>query len=88
LKRNWTNYDSKVSEATNYKDYHLVNASFLPVEVDKVKAYRKIQVKLVLSLLTDMEKCHAQNIPYNDLSPSNIMLHSLRETGEHVHWSL
>jgi serine/threonine protein kinase len=64
-----------VSEATSYEDYHLVNASLQPCEVDRVKAYRKNRVKLVLSLLTIMDKCHAQNILYNDLSPSNIMLH-------------
>jgi serine/threonine protein kinase len=71
----WTNYNSKVSEATNYKYYHLVNASLVLAEVDKIKAYRKNRVKLVLSLLTIMEKCHAQNILHNELSPSNIMLH-------------
>jgi hypothetical protein len=32
---------SKVSEATSYEDYHLVNAGLLPVNVDKVKVYRK-----------------------------------------------
>jgi hypothetical protein len=71
----WTKYNSKVSEATSYEDYHLVNASVQPCEVDKMKAYRKNRVKLVLSLLTIMDKCHAQNILHNDLSPSNIMLH-------------
>jgi serine/threonine protein kinase len=44
-------------------------------DVDKVKAYRKNRVKLVLSLLTIMDKCHAHNILHNDLLPSNIMLH-------------
>jgi hypothetical protein len=72
----WTKYNSKVSEATSYEDYHLVNAVGLqPDDVDRVKAYRKNRVKLVLSLLTIMDKCHAQNILHNDLSPSNIMLH-------------
>jgi hypothetical protein len=71
----WTKYNSKVSEATSYEDYHLVNAGLQPCEVDRVKAYRKNQVKLVLSLLTIMDKCHAQNILHNDFSPSNIMLH-------------
>jgi serine/threonine protein kinase len=65
-----------VSEATSYEDYHLVNvAGLLPDDVDRVKAYQKNRVKLVLSLLTIMDKCHAQNILHNDLSPSNIMLH-------------
>jgi hypothetical protein len=41
LKYFWTNYDSKVSEATNYEDYHLVNVGLLPCEIDKIKAYRK-----------------------------------------------
>jgi serine/threonine protein kinase len=85
LKSFWTNYNSKVSEATSYKDYHLVNAGLLPVNVDKVKAYRKNRVKLVLSLLTIMGKCHAENIIHNDLSPSNIMLHFPPEKSENVY---
>jgi hypothetical protein len=44
LKSFWTSYDSKVSEATNYKDYHLVNAGLLPIDVDSIKAYQKNQV--------------------------------------------
>jgi hypothetical protein len=37
----WTKYNSKVSEATNYEDYHLVNAAgLLPDNVDRMKAYR------------------------------------------------
>jgi hypothetical protein len=72
----WTKYNSKVSKATSYEDYHLVNAAdLLPDDVDRVKAYQKNWVKLVLSLLTIMDKCHAQNILHNDLLPSNIMLH-------------
>jgi hypothetical protein len=56
----WTKYNSKVFEATSYEDYHLVNAVGLqPDDVDRVKAYRKNRVKLVLSLLTIMDKCHA-----------------------------
>ena len=71
-----TKYNSKVSEATPYNEYHLVNVEgMVPVDVDRVKAYRKNRVKLALSLLTIMDKCHAQNILHNDLSPSNIMLH-------------
>jgi serine/threonine protein kinase len=85
LKSFWTNYNSKVSEATSYEDYHLVNAGLLPNNVDKVKAYRKNQVKLVLSLLTIMGKCHAENILHNDLSPSNIMLHFPLEKPENVY---
>ena len=46
----------------------------LPNDVDRVKAYWKNRVKLVISLLTIMDKCHAQNILLDDLSPSNIML--------------
>jgi hypothetical protein len=34
-----TKYNSKVSEATSYEDYHLVNAGLQPCKVDKVKAY-------------------------------------------------
>jgi hypothetical protein len=68
----WTKYNSKVSEATSYEDYHLVNTGLQPCEVDRVKTYQKNRVKLVLSLLTIMDKCHAQ---HNDLLPSNIMLH-------------
>jgi serine/threonine protein kinase len=64
-----------VSEATSYEDYHLVNVGLLPDNFDKVKAYQKNQVKLVLSLLTIMGKCHTENILHNDLLPSNIMLH-------------
>jgi serine/threonine protein kinase len=72
----WTKYNSKVSKATSYEDYHLVNAAgLLPDDVDRVKAYRKNRVKLVLSLLIIMDKRHAHNILHNDLSPSNIMLH-------------
>ena len=41
LKNLWTNYNSKVSEATSYEDYHLVNASLLLDNVDKIKAYQK-----------------------------------------------
>jgi hypothetical protein len=64
----WTKYNSKVSEATSYKDYHLVNAAgLLLCDVDRMKAYWKNRVKLVLSLLTIMDKCHAQNILHNDL---------------------
>jgi tRNA A-37 threonylcarbamoyl transferase component Bud32 len=74
-----------VSEATSYEDYHLVNASLLPVDVDKVKAYRKNQVKLVLSLRTIMGKCHTENILHNDLLPSNIMLHFPPEKPENVY---
>jgi serine/threonine protein kinase len=85
LKSFWTNYNSKVSEATSYENYHLVNTGLLPDDVDKVKAYRKNQVKLVLSLLTIMEKCHAKNILHNDLSPSNIMLHFPPEKPENVY---
>jgi serine/threonine protein kinase len=66
-----------VSEAINYEDYHLVNAGLQPCKVDRVKAYQKNRVKLVLSLLTIMDKYHAQNFLHNDLSPSNIMLHFL-----------
>ena len=59
-----------------YNEYHLVNVNgLLPADVDKVKAYRKNQAKLVLPLLTNMDKCHSQNILHNDLLPSNIMLH-------------
>jgi hypothetical protein len=85
LKSFWTNYNSKVSEATSYEDYHLVNAGLLSDDVDKVKAYRKNRVKLVLSLLTIMGKCHAENILHNDLSPSNIMLHFPPEKSENVY---
>jgi serine/threonine protein kinase len=86
LHRYWTKYNSKVSEATSYEDYHLVNAaSLLPNNVDRVKAYRKNRVKLVLSLLTIMDKCHAQNILHNDLSPSNIMLHFPPRKPENVY---
>jgi serine/threonine protein kinase len=74
-----------VSEATSYEDYHLVNASLLPDDVDKVKAYWENQVKLVLSLLKIMGKCHAKNILHNDLSPSNIMLHFPLEKPENVY---
>jgi serine/threonine protein kinase len=81
----WTNYNFKVSKATNYEDYHLVNAGLLPVDVDRMKAYRKNRVKLVLSLLTIMGKCHVQNILLNDLSPSNIMLHFPPEEPENVY---
>jgi hypothetical protein len=36
----WTKYNSKVSEATSYKDYHLMNAVGLqPDDVDKVKVF-------------------------------------------------
>jgi hypothetical protein len=35
----WTKYNSKVSEATSYEDYHLVNVGLQPCEVDRVKAY-------------------------------------------------
>jgi hypothetical protein len=85
LKSFWTNYNSKVSEATSYEDYHLVNAGLLPDDIDKVKAYRKNRVKLVLSLLTIMGKCHAENILHNNLSPSNIMLHFPPEKPENVY---
>jgi serine/threonine protein kinase len=85
LKSFWTNYNSKVSEATSYEDYHLVNAGLLSVDVDKVKAYRKNRVKLVLSLLTIMGKFHAENIFHNDLSPSNIMLHFPPEKPENMY---
>jgi serine/threonine protein kinase len=72
----WTKYNSTVSEATSYEDYHLMNATGLLLDdVDRVKAYRKNRVKLVLSLLTIMDNCHTHNILHNDLSPSNIMLH-------------
>jgi hypothetical protein len=81
----WTYYNSKVSKATSYKDYHLVNAGLLPVNVDRVKAYQKNRVKLVLSLLTIMGKCHAQNILHNELLPSNIMLHFRPEKPENVY---
>jgi hypothetical protein len=85
LKSFWTNYNSKVSEATSYKDYHLVNAGLLPDDIDKVKAYRKNRVKLVLSFLTIMGKCHAENILHNDLSPLNIMLHFPPKKPENVY---
>jgi hypothetical protein len=62
-----------------------MNAGLLPDDVDKVKAYRKNRVKLVLSLLTTMGKCHAENILYNNLSPSNIMLHFIPEKPENVY---
>jgi hypothetical protein len=82
----WAKYNSKVSEATSYEDYHLVNAAGLvPDNVGMVKAYRKNRVKLVLSLLTIMDKCHAHNILHNDLSPSNIMLHFPRGKLENVY---
>jgi hypothetical protein len=55
----WTKYNSKVSEATSYEDYHLVNTGLQPCEVDRVKTYQKNRVKLVLSLLTIMDKSHA-----------------------------
>jgi hypothetical protein len=58
----WTKYNSKVSKATSYKDYHLMNACLVLAKVDRIKAYRKNRIKLVLSLLIIMEKCHAQNI--------------------------
>ena len=85
LKSLWTNYNSKVSEATSYEDYHLVNARFLPDNVDKVKAYWKNRVKLVLSLLKIMVKRHVENILHNNLSPSNIMLHFPLEKPENVY---
>ena len=34
-------YDSKVFEATSYKDYNLVNVGLLLVELDMIKAYKK-----------------------------------------------
>jgi hypothetical protein len=72
----WTKYDSKVRPGISDDEYHLVNVEGLvPADVDRVKVYRKNRVKLALSLLTIMDKCHAQNILHNDLSPSNIMLH-------------
>jgi serine/threonine protein kinase len=82
----WAKYNSKVSEATSYKDYHLVNAAGLVQDdVGRVTAYRKNRVKLVLSLLTIMDKCHALNILHNDLSPSNIMLHFPLGKSENVY---
>jgi serine/threonine protein kinase len=75
-----------VSEATSYEDYHLVNAEgLLSCDIDRVKDYRKNRVKLVFSLLTIMDKCHAQNILHNDLSPSNIMLHFLPGKPENMY---
>jgi tRNA A-37 threonylcarbamoyl transferase component Bud32 len=74
-----------VLEATSYDDYHLINAGLLPVDVDRIKAYRKNQVKLVLSLLTIMGKCHTGNILHNDLSTSNIMLHFPPEKPENMY---
>jgi serine/threonine protein kinase len=81
----WTKYNSKVSEAISYEDYHLVNAGLLLDDIDRVKAYWKNRVKLILSLLTIMDKCHAQNILHNDLSPSNIMLHFPLGKSENVY---
>jgi serine/threonine protein kinase len=81
----WTKYNSKVFEAISYEDYHLVNAGLQPCKVDRVKAYQKNRVKLVLSLLTIMDKCHAHNILHNDLSPSNIMLHFPLGKSENVY---
>ena len=52
-----------------------MNAGLLLDDIDKVKPYQNNRVKLVLSLLTIVEKCHAEIILHNDLSPSNIMLH-------------
>jgi hypothetical protein len=59
LKSFWTKYDSKVSKAISYDEYHLVNVGLQPFELDRIKTYRKNRVKLVFSLLTTMETCHA-----------------------------
>ena len=82
----WAKYNSKECKGTRFNEYHLMNVDgLLPANVDRVKAYQKNQAKLVLSLLTVMDKCHAQNILYNDLSPSNIMLHFLPRKLENVY---
>jgi serine/threonine protein kinase len=62
-----------------------VDVDLLPSELDMVLAYQKNRVKLVLSLLAIMEKCHFQSILHNDLSPSNIMLHFLPEHSKNVY---
>jgi hypothetical protein len=36
LKNFWTMYDAKVSEATSYEEYHLVDVGLLPFELDMV----------------------------------------------------
>jgi serine/threonine protein kinase len=62
-----------------------VNAGLLSVDVDRIKAYWKNRVKLVLPLLTIIGKYHAENILYNDLSALNIMLHFPLEKPENVY---
>jgi hypothetical protein len=64
-----------VSEATSYDELHLEDVGLLPSKLDMVLIYWKNRVKLVLSLLAIMEKCHSQNILHNDMSPLNIRLH-------------
>jgi hypothetical protein len=39
LKSFWTRYDLKVSEATSYEEYCLVDVGLLPLELDMVLAY-------------------------------------------------
>ena len=43
------------------------------------------QMKLVLSLLASVDRCHIQNILLNDLLPSNIMPHFLQQHSKEVH---
>jgi hypothetical protein len=41
LKSLWTKYDSKVSKAIIYEEYHIVDIGFLQSKLDMIKAYQK-----------------------------------------------
>ena len=64
-----------MSEAIPLENIKFSGGELLLDELDKVTLYRRNCAKLALSLLIIVEKCHANGIQHNDLSPSNILLH-------------
>jgi serine/threonine protein kinase len=72
--RSFWRINSKVSPALDYEGI-LNHPDHTMQELEMIKAYRTKVAKLAMSLIITMARVHKSKILYNDISPSNILLH-------------
>jgi serine/threonine protein kinase len=72
--RSFMRINYKVSLAEDYENI-LNHPAHTMQELEMIKAYRTKAAKLAMSLIITMARVHKRKILYNDISPSNILLH-------------
>jgi serine/threonine protein kinase len=76
--------NSKVSMDEDYENI-LSHPAHTMQELEMIKAYHTKAAKLAMSLIITMARVHKNKILYNDISPSNILLHFLPDHVDRVY---